>query len=149
MANSIVTSIWSWAPSVGPPRLHGPPYGGPLLTWKWFKLKQSVTPFFHSKFYGKSNGDIHLEWSFCILHFACTLPRLPNVTLTLPVSPTTSTCNPMLPTPSSCCPHHPNVTYILPLSPTPSPCHQQPSHTQWEIFREDRVQIQLTNVRNP
>ena len=43
-----------WGPKV-------PHKGGHLLTWKQFKLKQSVTPFFHSKFECKSNGDIHLE----------------------------------------------------------------------------------------
>ena len=35
--------------------------GDHILTLKQFKLKQSVTPFFCTKFDGKFNGDIYLE----------------------------------------------------------------------------------------
>ena len=60
MANSIVTSTLSLGPTSVGPMAHNK--GGHLLTLKQYKQKQSVTPIFSTKFDGKSNGNINLEF---------------------------------------------------------------------------------------
>ena len=61
MANPMMTSTWSWGPTSRGPTMT-PHKGGYLLTWKEFKLKQSVTPFLCTKFDGKTNGNINSEF---------------------------------------------------------------------------------------